>query len=186
MKKCLLLLPVLLGLVACGHTNRVPTTKEIQRKAPPGALVHIIARDRVNPQRATLYTVDVSRDEIVAQTNDPAEIAQAEAESGSTTAQASGHHASATSGQFPGGQTVGTLTIQTTCEPKNEREGCQNVANLTNGDPHGTSGGGGDPTGHEEFVRRIRRLASLVYWSTLEVQIPTATNAAMRGDAARQ
>ncbi|MCE9667656.1 hypothetical protein LY474_07485 [Myxococcus stipitatus] len=171
MKKFLLLVPALLGLVACGHVDRVPTTKEIQRRAPPGTLVRVIVRDRLNPYRATAFTVDVSRDEIVDQTNDPAQIERMTAKQSDPQQQA----AAGVKG------VVMTTEVSAVCEPKDEKEGCLNVANLTNGDPPDNSPSG--PTGHEELQRRVRRLAGLSYWAgALELRIvPTQVRAIEQG-----
>lgn len=172
MKKSLLLVPLLLSVAACRTVETIPTTQQIQRQAPEGALVRVILRDRLNPQRATVFTVDVHRNEIVSQTNRAPSLTRSSldsppAEEGTTS--------SMQQSPVPSSKTVGTVEVLTTCKPKDESEGCVNVANLNDGDPGGVSGGGGDPTGHEALLGKVLRLASLAYWSTLQVGIPTVT-----------
>lgn len=170
MKKSLLLASLLLGVVACRSVNTVPTTQQIQGKAPPGALVRVILRDRTNPQRVTTYTVDVSRNEIVdAQDRAPSATRGAQeassSEEGTTSSMQQNHP--------PAPKLSATAEFLTDCKPLDDKEGCRNVADLSDGDPRGSSGGGGDPTGHQGFRERILRVAALVYWSSLEVGIPT-------------
>jgi|GEM_PF-3383147 len=174
MKKSLLLVPLLLSVAACRHVETVPSTQQIQRSAPEGALVRVILRDRTNPNRATLFTVDVSRNEIVSQTNQvPASSRSAldapASEEGAPTS-------SMQQSQPPAPKNVGTVEVFTDCKPKNEKEGCLNLADLTDGDPGGVSGGGGDPTGHESLKAKVLRLAGLAFWSTRHVGIPTVTS----------
>ncbi|AGC47352.1 hypothetical protein MYSTI_06079 [Myxococcus stipitatus DSM 14675] len=174
MKKSLLLVPLLLSLAACRHVNTVPSTQQIQRSAPEGTLVRVTLRDRDNPTRLTVYTVDVSRDEIVAQSNQrppptrrPLEAPGTEATSESSTSSMQ---------QAPPNdpaKLVGDVELYVDCFPKDEKEGCINVADLNDGDPGGSSGGGGDPTGHRRLSDRVKRLAGLTYWSTTEAGIPT-------------
>ncbi|NVJ26052.1 MULTISPECIES: hypothetical protein [Myxococcus] len=171
MKKSLLLVSLLLGVVACRRVDTIPTTQQIQSKAPKGALVRVVLRDRVNPQRVTTYTVDVSRNEIV-DTQDRAPSATrgaqetSSSEEGTTSAMQQQNPA-------PTPRISATAEFLTDCKPKDEKEGCRNVADLNDGDPRGSSGGGGDPTGHQSLQGRILRLAALIYWSSLEVGIPT-------------
>lgn len=180
MKKVLLLVPLLLGVAACRHIETVPSTEQIQRKAPQGALVRVILRDRTNPQRLTVYVVDVSRNEIVGQSNrDPSSTRGAQEETSSekaTTADDS------TSAQQANPQLdVGDVELITDCVPRISKEGCLGVADLRDGDPGGASGGGGDPTGHQQLVEKVKRLAALTYWSSLEVGIPTVKKTAVPG-----
>ncbi|MBZ4394882.1 hypothetical protein VZQ01_31090 [Myxococcus faecalis] len=179
MKKVLLLVPLLLGVAACRHIETVPSTEQIQRKAPKGALVRVILRDRANPQRLTTYVVDVSRNEIVAQSNrDPSSTRGAQGETSSEKATTDGDTSAMQSG---GPLYVGDVELLTDCVPQTDKEGCLSVADLHDGDPGGASGGGGDPTGHQQLVEKVKRLAALTYWSTLEVGIPTVKRTAAPG-----
>ncbi|WP_338864463.1 hypothetical protein [Myxococcus stipitatus] len=172
MKKSLLLVPLLLSVAACRHVNTVPSPQQIQRSAPEGTLVRVTLRDRDNPERLTVYTVDVSRDEIVAQSNQRPPPVRRPLESPTT--EATGETSSAMQAP-PGGTSklLGDVELFVDCFPKDEKEGCVNVADLNDGDPGGASGGGGDPTGHRRLSDRVKRLAGLTYWSTLEAGIPT-------------
>lgn len=171
MKKSLLLVPLLLGVVACRRIDTIPTTEQIQGKAPQGALVRVVLRDRVNPQRVTTYTVDVNRNEIVdIQDRAPSATRGAQETSSSEEGTTS---AMQQQNPPPVPKLSATGEFLTDCKPKDDKEGCRNVADLHDGDPRGSSGGGGDPTGHQGFRERILRLAALIYWSSLEVGIPT-------------
>ncbi|MFY2557419.1 hypothetical protein ACN469_07330 [Corallococcus terminator] len=170
MKKSVLLVSLLLGVVACRRVDTIPTTQQIQSKAPPGALVRVILRDRANPQRVTTYTVDVNRNEIV-DIQDRAPSATRGAQE--TSSSEEGTTSAMQQSQAPAPKLTATAELLTDCKPLVDKEGCRNVADLNDGDPRGSSGGGGDPTGHQGFRERILRVAALIYWSTLEVGIPT-------------
>lgn len=171
MKKSLLLVPLLLSMAACRHVNTVPSPQQIQRSAPEGTLVRVTLRDRNNPNRLTVYTVDVSRDEIVAQSNQRPPPVRRPLESPTT--EATGETSSLQTTPRDLSKLMGDVELLVDCEPKDEKEGCLNVADLNDGDPGGASGGGGDPTGHRRLSDRVKRLAGLTYWSTLEAGIPT-------------
>jgi hypothetical protein len=162
--RLLLVLPVLLTLSACRHLPTRPTTptqEEIQREAPAGGLVRVTLRDQQQPYRFTSYLVDVSRDEIV----DKVDGSTREELEG----QASGEQKSGSAAT--GSYLLTSVEVVTDCRNPEPEPGCGPDMGAWNGDPRGTSGGGGDPTGHDPLLR-IRRLAALSFWSVRQVGIP--------------
>ncbi len=161
MKNRLLLLPVLLTLAACRHIPaRAPTQEEIQRQAPPGGLVRVTLRDAKQPSRVTTYLVDVNKDEIVSKVD------------GSPRGEMEGQDATSmktAAAQAPA-FLLSNVEVFTDCKEPDTDPGCIPDPNSWNGDPHGGSGGGGDPTGHDPGLM-VRRLAALTFWSIQQVRI---------------
>lgn len=162
MKNRILLLPLLLTLAACRHTaTRVPTQEEIQRQAPSGGLVRVTLRDSKQPYRFSSYLVDVSRNEIVDKVD------------GSTREEMEALGSTSMKSASAGTQRtlMSSTEIYTDCTDPEQQVGCAPTSGAVNGDPIGTSGGGGDPTGHDP-QRIALRLAALSFWSIRHVQIP--------------
>lgn len=161
MKNRILLIPVLLTLSACGHLARVPSQNEIQREAPEGGLVRVTVRDAKQPSRFTTYLVDVKRDEIVSKVDSPK---RDEAEGQDSASEKS---ASASTSSF----LISNIDVSTDCMNPETEPGCAPDFGSWNGDPHGGSGGGGDPTGHDP-LKNVRRFAALSFWSIQQAGIP--------------
>jgi len=161
MKTCILLLPLLLTLTACRHLPpAVPTEAEIQREAPAGGLVRVTLREQKQPYRFTTYLVNVSRNEIVDKVHGSTRE-ETQAQDSTSMKSASGR---------PESLLMSAVEVYTDCSNPEEQPGCTPAPNGWNGDPIGTSGGGGDPTGHDP-EQIVRRLAALSFWSIRQVGI---------------
>ncbi|MCY1021037.1 hypothetical protein [Pyxidicoccus sp. MSG2] len=162
MKNRILLLPILLTLAACRHIPaRAPSQEEIQREAPTGGLVRVTLHDATQPNRFTSYLVDVSRNQIV---NKVDGSTREEMESLGSSSMKS---ASAGTKSF----LISNVNVYTDCKNPETEPGCTTSPGAVNGDPHGGSGGGGDPTGHDPD-RMALRVAALSFWSIRQVGIP--------------